>query len=208
MTMVTGNWIARWRCVLLTDESRFSVSSCDRRVRVWRRQGERYADCNIVEHNRFGGGSLMFWGGICFDGRTDLHMFAGGTLTALRYRDEILDPIVRPFLAAMGNTSILMQDNARCHTANVVRAYFSEETIDVMDWPARSPDLNPIEHVWDMIYRRISHRDNPPRNVQELANAVVEVWNNLPQQQIQTLVQSMPNRCRECINARGGHTHY
>lgn len=58
--------LPQWHCVLFTDESRFHVSSCDRRVRVWRREGERYADCNIVQHDRFGGGSIMFWGGICY----------------------------------------------------------------------------------------------------------------------------------------------
>lgn len=203
------NWqLAQWRCLMFSDESRFHVSACDRRVRVWRRPGERYADCNIVEYDRFGGGSIMYWGGISFDGRTDLYRVGGGSLTALRYRDEIVDPIVRPYLGAMGNNSVFVQDNARCHTAHVVRDYFEQEAIDVMDWPARSPDLNCIEHVWDMVYRQVVNLPNPPRSVQELNIAVVQAWNNLPQQQIQTLVLSMPNRCRECIDAHGGHTHY
>ena len=56
------NWQLRhWRPVLFTDESRFTVSTNDRRARVWRRQGERYADCNIVEVDRYGGGSVMVW---------------------------------------------------------------------------------------------------------------------------------------------------
>ena len=81
--------------VLFTDESRFHVCPCDRRIRVWRQVGERYVDCNIVEHDRFGGGSVMFWDGICYDGCTELYRVDRGSLTALRYKDEILDPIVR-----------------------------------------------------------------------------------------------------------------
>ena len=82
----------------------------------------------------------MVWVGISFEGRTDV--INGGTLTALRYRDEILDPIMRPFAGAIGDNFILMQDNARPHTARVCMDYLNRETIEVMDWPARSPDLN------------------------------------------------------------------
>ena len=58
-------WRARdWTPVLFTDESRYHISTCDRRVRVWRQPGELYAQCNIVQHDRFGGGSVMVWGGI------------------------------------------------------------------------------------------------------------------------------------------------
>ena len=81
----------------------------------------------------------MVWGGISYEGRTDLYVINGGTLTALRYRDEILDPIVRPFAGAIGDNFILMQDNARPHTARVCMDYLNRETIEVMDWPARSP---------------------------------------------------------------------
>lgn len=56
---------------------------------------------------------MMVWGGISDEGRTDLYVINGGTLTALRYRDEILDPIWRSFAGAAGNNFILMQDNAR-----------------------------------------------------------------------------------------------
>ena len=137
--------LRHWRTVLFTDESRFHISTCDRRVRVWRHPGERYNDGNIIQYDRYGGGSVMVWGGICFDGRTELHVIDGGSLTAIRYRDDIVDPIIRPFAGAIGDDFVLMHDNARPHVARVVQDYMEEAGIEVMDWPTVSPDLNPIE---------------------------------------------------------------
>ncbi len=99
----------QWRPVLFTNESRFHVSTCDRRVRVWR-FGEPYADCNVLEYDRYGGGSGLVWAGICLDGRTDSYIVDRGALTAVRYRDEVLHPIVRPFPSPVGPDLILMQD--------------------------------------------------------------------------------------------------
>ena len=69
------------------------------------------------------------------------------------------------------------------------------------------PDLNCKEHSWDIVYRQVSASANPPRSVQELEIAVVQAWTNVPKQQTRTLVQSMPNLCRECLDSRGGHTN-
>uniref|UniRef100_A0A8L0DTY1 Tc1-like transposase DDE domain-containing protein n=1 Tax=Oncorhynchus mykiss TaxID=8022 RepID=A0A8L0DTY1_ONCMY len=200
--------IRHWRLVLFTDESRFALSTCDRRDRVWRRRGERSAACNILQHDRFGGGSVMVWGGISLGGRTALHVLARGSLTAIRYRDEILRPLVRPYAVAVGPGFLLMQDNARPHVAGVCQQFLQEEGIDAMDWPARSPDLNPIEHIWDIMSRSIHQCHVAPQTVQELAGALVQVWEEIPQETIRHLIRSMPRRCREVIQARGGHTHY
>ncbi|KAI3352615.1 hypothetical protein L3Q82_005540 [Scortum barcoo] len=170
--------IRHWRPVLFTDESRFTLSTCDRRDRVWRRRGERSAACNILQHDRFGSGSVMVWGGISLGGRTALHVLARGSLTAIRYRDEILRPLVRPYAGAVGPGFLLMQDNARPHVAGVCQQFLQDEGIDAMDWPARSPDLNPIEHIWDIMSRSIHQcqRHVAPQTVQELADALVQIW--------------------------------
>ncbi len=92
---------------------------------------------------------------------------------------------------AIGNNFILMQDNARPHTARVTMDYLSLEGIDVMEWPARSPDLNPIEHTWDYLYRRISQREQRPQTLQDLIQAIVLEWETLPQRLISSTIASM-----------------
>lgn len=108
----------------------------------------------------------------------------------------------------MGDDCILVQDNARPHTVRVFMIILEDEVITVMDWPARSPDLNPIEHLWDMLSRRVRRMPHPPENVQNLTNALVQEWQAIPQNYIRRIITSMSRRCQEGVNARGGHTSY
>jgi hypothetical protein len=133
------NWTAAdWTPVVFTDESRFCLDVTDRRRRVWRQRNQRFVLHNIAQHDRYGGGSIMIWGGISMQGKTDLHVFQNSTVTGVRYRDEILHPIVRPYAGAIGPDFILMDDNARPHRARVVDQYLETESIERMESP-RSP---------------------------------------------------------------------
>lgn len=203
------NWEpADWSRVLFTDESRFSLYHSDRRVRVYRRPGERYAQCNFVENIRHGGGSVMFWGGISLGGRTELVALRRGNINAVRYISDILEPHVVPYAENFGAGFILMQDNARPHTARVTEDFLRRENIETMNWAANSPDLNPIEHVWDMIGRRFRALPNPPNDLDGLTVAISEIWNNIDQGDIRELILSMRRRCEAVIRARGGNTRY
>uniref|UniRef100_A0AAZ3QEQ4 Tc1-like transposase DDE domain-containing protein n=1 Tax=Oncorhynchus tshawytscha TaxID=74940 RepID=A0AAZ3QEQ4_ONCTS len=130
-------------------------------------------------------GFVMVWGGVSQHHRTELVVIAGN-LNAVRYREDILLPHVVPFLQAHPDM-ILQHDNATSHTARSVRDFLQDRNVSVLQWPAKSLDLNPIEHVWDLLDRRVRARAIPPRNVRELAGALVEEWGNISQQELATL---------------------
>ena len=107
----------------------------------------------------------MVWGGIMIGSRTPLHVFDRGTVTGQVYRDVILHQYVRLFRGAVGPTFLLMDDSARPHRAAIVEEYCETEDIRRMEWPDCSPDLNPIDHVWDALSRRIAARLQTPRTL-------------------------------------------
>ena len=201
-----------WAPVLFTDESRFCVDFTDRRARVWRMPNERFAPVCVAEHDRFSGGSVMVWAGISAQWKRDLHVIDNGTLTAPRYVNEILDVYVRPYAGAVGENFILMDKNARAHRARITDQYLEQATIARMEWPARSPDLIPIEqlkeHAWDMLQTAVSSRPVKPASVQELRQALLEEWDQIPQYKIKRLISSMWRRCQAVIEVRGHHTRY
>ncbi|GFV10598.1 transposable element Tcb1 transposase [Trichonephila clavipes] len=151
----------RWSSLMFSDEPRFSLQSDSRRILIWRAPGTRYHQENTIERHCYGGAGWLVWGGIILGSRTDLHV-QSVTMTGHIYRDVILEQHVRLLRGAMGAEFLFMDDNARPHRANIVDECLQSEDITRMDWPAYLPDLNPIEHVWDMLARRIAARHPLP----------------------------------------------
>lgn len=203
------NWTQdQWAKVLFTDECRVALRVPDGRERVYRRRGERFLPITTRQTVSYQGGSVMLWGGVCSEARTEL-VFVNHRLTATRYIEEILENHVMPFRGFIGQDDfLLMHDNARAHVARSVESYLDAVGIRRLQWPARSPDMNPIEHVWDMLKRRVRALPHPPETLRDLKSALTVVWEEIPQEEIKNILQSMPERMQAVIAARGGNTRY
>ncbi|GFV90612.1 DDE_3 domain-containing protein [Trichonephila clavipes] len=124
------------------------------------------------------------------------------------YRNVILEQHVRLFRGTMGAEFLFMDDNAHPHRANILGECLQSDDITRMDWPAYSPDLNPIDHVWDMLGRQIAARQPTPTFLPELRRASLDEWCNIPEDQIDNLILIMPRRCKDCIASSGRQTPY
>ncbi len=101
---------------------------------------------------------------------------------------------------------IFQQDLAPAHTAKGTKSWFNDHGVTVLDWPANSPDLNPIENLWGIVKRKM--RDTRPNNADELKATVKETWASIPPQQCHKLITSMPRRIEAVIKAKGAPTKY
>ncbi|UYV83083.1 hypothetical protein LAZ67_22002145 [Cordylochernes scorpioides] len=192
-----STWMTEWHRVVFSDEFRFCLSSDSRRVRVWRRRGERSNPAAIVERPTVRQRGIMVWGAIAYDSRSPL-LRIQGTMTAQRYVDDVLRPVTLPYLQGVPN-ALYQQDNARPHTARISQQALQD--VQMLPWPPYSPDLSPIEHVWDIIGRRL-HALPQPRLEDELWQMVEEEWRAIPQDAIRTLIDSLPRRVAACIAVR------
>ena len=147
----------------------------------------------------------MVWGGIMGRRKTNL-IVVQGNLNAQGYINQILQPEAVPFLQRH-EPAILMQDNARPHLARICRQFLNRNNVYVLPWPVVSPDMNPIEHIWDYLGRKVRARGNV-HNLRDLENALTQEWNCIPNVVIRRFVRSMRGRLAACINSRGGHTRY
>ncbi|KFM71423.1 Transposable element Tc1 transposase, partial [Stegodyphus mimosarum] len=177
------DWRADWQHVVFSDESRFNLWYHDGRIRVRRYAGERHLPECIIERHSGRTPGVMVWGAIAYHRRSQLLRIVGN-LNSNRYIREVLQPEAVPFLQSLPG-AVFQQDNARPHTARIVKSFFAAQQVQLLPWPACSPDMSPIEHVWDVIGRRLARDPRPVASADEL-------WAGNGQQTIANVDQLKP----------------
>ncbi len=150
--------------------------------------------------------SVMIWAAMSSAGVGPL-CFLKSTVNAAIYQ-EILEHFMLPSADKLYGDAdfIFQQDLAPAHTAKGTKSWFNDHGVTVLDWPANSPDLNPIENVWGIVKRKM--RDTRPNNADNLKATVKETWASIPPQQCHKLITSMPRRIEAVIKAKGAPTKY
>jgi len=209
------NWTPeQWANILWTDETWITGGPHSKQY-VTRRQGEEWDPTCIVEkHQRKQG--WMFWG--CFSGATGkgpgiFWEKDWGKINEETYRQHTV-PIIDGWITLCrrddGEELLLMQDGAPGHAAKATREDLAERGVEVIHWPPFSPDLNPIETVWNWMkdYIEDQHGDIEKPSYNQLREWVWEAWDAVPEDWLKELLASMPLRCEAVIKANGMHTKY
>ncbi len=206
-SILPGLWrkITQWSKVLFSDESKFCISFGNQGPRVWRKSGEAQNPCCLKSSVKFPQ-SVMIWAAMSSAGVGPL-CFLKSTVNAAIYQ-EILEHFMLPSADKLYGDAdfIFQQDLAPAHTAKGTKSWFNDHGVTVLDWPANSPDLNPIENLWGIVKRKM--RDTRPNNADELKATVKETWASIPPQQCHKLITSMPRRIEAVIKAKGAPTKY
>ncbi len=200
------NWtVAQWSKVLFSDESKFCISFGNQGPRVWRKCGEAQNPCCLKSSVKFPQ-SVMIWAAMSSAGVGPL-CFLKSTVNAAIYQ-EILEHYMLPSADKLYGDAdfIFQQDLAPAHTAKGTKSWFNDHGVTVLDWPANSPDMNPIENLWGIVKRKM--RDTRLNNADELKATVKETWASIPPQQCHKLITSMPRRIEAVIKAKGAPTKY
>jgi len=195
-----------WRKVIFSDESKYNIFGSDGRIRVWRKPGEAYNPNNTIKTVKHGGGGVMVWGCMAASGVGNLEILNG--VMDHKYYIDILKRNLVPSAEKLGLASdyYFVQDNDPKHTALNTRMYLLFNTPHFLKTPPQSPDLNPIEHMWDRLEKKIRSRIITSKPM--LIQALQEEWAKTKESYTQHLVNSMPDRLKAVIKNKGYPTKY
>ena len=196
----------KWKNVLWTDESKILLyGGKGSRAYVRRPPNAEYNPKYTITTIKHGGCSIMIW--VCFSyfGEGPIHHIT--TIMDQHVYVDILDKVMLPYADyEMPFSWVFQQDNDPKHTSKKAKNWFEEYKVNVMEWPAQSPDLNPIENLWADVKEVVAAAK--PTTKGSLWNVVKEAWIEIPLKRCQDLVNLMPRRCVAVIANKGHATKY
>jgi len=150
----------------------------------------------------------MVWAAFYGKGKTDI-CFTTKKMNSLAYL-QILQDNLLPFLEAHSDDiTHYQQDNAPVHTSNVSQAWFRDNNIELLPWPALSPDMNPIENLWGLLARKVYRNGRRQfAHLDDLKKAILDSWATIGNDVLVKLADSMPKRCMDVIQSKGSKINY
>ncbi|KAG2465666.1 TCB1 transposase, partial [Polypterus senegalus] len=187
--------------ILWSDETKIEL-----RRHVWRKPGTAHHQANTIPTVKHGGGSIMLWGFFSAAGTGRLVRIKGKMTTAM-YRDILDEDLLQSTLdLRLGRRFIFQQDNDPKHTAKLPKEWLQDNSVNVLEWPSQSPDLNSIEHLWRDLKMAVHRRF--PSNLMELERCCKGEWAKLAKDKCAKLVASYSKRLEAVIAAKGASTKY
>lgn len=198
------HWETRWRKIVFSDEKKFNLDGPDNNCYY-------YHDIRKPEllHNKrhSGGGSVMVWAAIGWFGKSEI-AFLEGKQDSIKYQ-ATLENYLLPSGARIGGPNWkFQQDNAPIHVSESTMQWLDDHNVEVISWPARSPDLNPVENVWAKLSQMVYANGRQFNSINELKVAITENWANVGLNFRRNLVSSMKNRVNEVIRVGGNTIKY
>ena len=194
----------KWRQIIFSDEKKFNLDGPDGYKYYWY---DLRREPKLCSKRAFGGGSVMVWAAIGWNGRSEL-AFINGKMNSKRY-GEMLKTHLLPFARRItGVEWVFQQDNCKVHTSKHMIEWFGVNGVSLLDWPSVSPDLNIIENMWGELVRRVYGGGRQFSTAQELKTVLIEEWENISQSYIRTLFESLNNRIFEVIRLNGKSIDY
>lgn len=201
------NWPKeKWRNVLWTDESKIVLfGGTGSRQYVRRPPNTENKAKYTIKAVKHGGAKVMIWGCFSYNGVGPIYQIRG--IMDKNVYVGILDEVMLPYAEwNMPLKWVFQQDNDPKHTSKLAKEWFRVNEVEVMSWPAQSPDLNPIEHLWGDVKKCVAEKK--PSNAEELWNTVRDSWQQIPLKRCRDLIDSMPRRCNAVIKNKGYSTKY
>jgi transposase len=187
-----------WNRVFFSDETTIQLSA--NITRAWHKNDSR-PNCKKTKYPV----KVMFWSAISVSRKSPL-LVVSGNLNASGYQELLAGGFLPWFRQQHIGRLTFQQDNAPAHTAKSTRDFFESHNVDVIPWPASSPDLNPIENIWGILKARVDRRK--PQNKQELISFALEEWDGIAMDIVRRTIESMPNRIAEVIEKQGEKISY
>ena len=196
-----------WERIVWTDESTFEIGKSSRQIHVWRSAYERYSSSCIVPTFKSGRTSLMIWGAFAGGQKSQLVFMPKTQRSAKDFVEVVYDGELIHFLSRLPK-GVLMEDGAPVHRSKTCEEWRQTHQLEKLNWPANSPDLNPIENVWRMLKDVVQHGKECPRNLEVMKVVLEKEWNLVSGTKLLQLCHSMPSRLQAVIDANGGHTRW